>query len=290
MKSGSRLALVFVGILLLMGCAILIGVGGYVWLTLAQPAAVAMRSEPTWTATRTRSATAAETTTSTPAATHTLVIQPGTPLPQLGVVGKTPTRSAPYSIAGITPVIPIMKNAIGFASSFKVVTYPVTGSTVEQLSQSLERNALRDSHDSGNYHYALTAWFLSAHWEDKPAPAGCEVGHADMTMTITVTLPLVDNPSSLPPDVALRWNTFISNTITHEMQHVKLSMDGATEYRRALGNFLPAMDCDLLKRQLNDLFKREYTQIDNANVDYDNKTNHGATQGAVLPGRPRRAH
>lgn len=224
-----------------------------------------------------------ETKTSTPAPTYTLVIQPGTPLPSLGVFGPTLTPTVPYNVAGITPVVPLMKNPIGFASPFKIVTYPVTGSTVDQLSASLEKGALKDAHDPFDSHYALTSWFLSATWEEKPSQAGCEVAHAMITMTITMTLPALSNPSNLPPDVAKRWDNFVSNTITHEMGHVKLGIDGATEYRRALGNFLPAMSCDLLKLQLNNLFKNEYAQIDNANVDYDKQTNHGATQGAVFP-------
>ena len=278
MKFSAQNPLTFVGILSMMAFSLIIAAG------------CSMIIPPTSTSTNhalpatwTPLATPPETKASTPAPTYTLVIQPGTPLPPLGIVGKTPTNTVPYGIAIMTPVIPQMKKPVKFASPFKVVTYPVTGSTIEQISASLDKNALKDSRDPFSRHYALTSWYLSATWDEQPTISGCEVANTAVTMTITMTLPMLDHPSNLPSDVASRWDNFISNTIAHEMEHVKLGIDGATEYRRNLGNFLPAMSCDLLKLQLTNLFKNEYAQIDKANVDYDTKTNHGETQGAVFP-------
>ncbi|MBI5033244.1 MAG: DUF922 domain-containing protein [Chloroflexi bacterium] len=282
MKYSSRDRLTLVEILLAISFSMFVAVGCSMIVSPMPTATVELvRQAPTET--RTPIATATASKTSTPGPTYTLVIQPGTPLPPLGIIGKTPTATVPYGIVAMTPVAPQMKNPVKFASPFKVVTYPVTGSTTEQLSASLDKNAMKDSHNPFGRHYALTSWHLSASWDEKPTISGCEVANAAITMTITMTLPMLENPSNLFPEAATRWDNFISNTVMHEMEHVKLGINGATEFRRNLGNFLPAMSCDLLKLQLSSLFKKEYADIDKANVDYDTKTNHGATQGAVFP-------
>ena len=282
MKLFSRDSLTLTSILAVIGFSMMVAVGcSMIIAPTPTPTVHMVNLAPT--VTPAPLTTAMPTRTSTPAPTYTLVIQPGTPLPPLGLPLKTPTRAAPYGIATLMPVTPTMKNPVGFASPFKVVTYSVAGATTEQLAASLDKHALKDSHDPFSSHYALTSWYLRASWDEKPTIAGCEVANAVITMTITMTLPMLENPSNLQPDVAARWDNFITNTITHEMGHVKLGIDGATEYRRNLGNYLPAMSCDLLKLQLNNLFKKEFAEIDTANINYDKTTNHGATQGAVFP-------
>lgn len=84
-------------------------------------------------------------------------------------------------------------------------------------------------------------------------------------------------------DVQNRWSAFTDNTITHESGHVKLDLDGAREYQRALGNYPPAADCGTLQSGLRDLFNSNFSAIDRANVDYDRQTQHGRKQGAIFP-------
>jgi predicted secreted Zn-dependent protease len=236
-------------------------------------------------------ATATRELTQTPPRTNTLVI-PNNP-PSSTLASGTPRTRAPtrntsatggYAIIIPTPTAPKIVYPIDFNSSFVVSTYQVAGKTKEELSRSLEASAQSDPHESsGSRYYARTDWLLSAHWLWNETAIGCEVNKADVNITITMTLPVVAGTAGMSNDLVSRWNAFIKNTQTHETGHVKLAEQGARDYQRDLGNFVPAASCDVLQMRLKDLFDKSFAAIDKANVNYDAQTQHGFTQGAVFP-------
>ncbi len=235
----------------------------------------------------TRAPTALPAATATPAPTYTRVIEPATPngtFVPYHVVSPTPTQAAvQYDITVPTPAAPPMVYPITFDSSFKVVTYPVVGATLSELSKSLNAQAQPDSNDATGQYYARTQWYLSGRWFTQPTARGCEVESGSVTLAMTMTLPALSASVGMSPQVSDRWNTFVNNTITHETGHVTRNLQSSRDYQRDLGNFPPAPDCARLKSQLNDLFNRATAAIRQVNIDYDAQTQHGATQGAVFP-------
>jgi len=228
--------------------------------------------------------------TLTPAPTQTVALT-STPLIQLRATAASPTftrafvtpSSNLYNIVIPTPTAPPKLNyPIDYKNTFVVVTYPVTGTTTNAVSKSLEANAIADPHEPNNHFYARTDWYLSAHWLWKETPRGCEVDRADVSIALTMTLPALSIPN-VPSDLQNRWNTFIKNGVTHESGHVKLAQDGARVFQRDLGNFPPAPNCDVIQTRLRELFDKSFLAIDQANVKYDADTQHGVTQGAVFP-------
>jgi predicted secreted Zn-dependent protease len=236
---------------------------------------------------RTPTVTQPPTATETPAPTYTRVIPPLPPdftPPPLVVVSRTPTREpVPYDVVVPTPTAPAMVYPIKLDSSFKVVTYAVTGKTVDDLRHSLDAQAMPDSNNPNAEFYARTDYSISAQWFLQPTARGCEVESGTITLTMTMTLPALSPTAVVAPDVQNTWTTFISNTITHEDGHVRLNYQGVSDFRRDLGNALPALDCTTLKPRLNDLFTQATGTIRQLNIDYDAQTQHGAKQGAVFP-------
>ncbi len=215
-----------------------------------------------------------------------------TPTRKLGASGSSSTRSTPtplpvksvaYNVFVPTPAAPKIVYAFGFDSDLVVETYAVRGTTFNALSASLDANALADPHEDKSRYYARTDWHLGGNWFWKPTTRGCEVDHGEVTMQITMTLPIMAEQTGVPANVQTRWTRFIENTITHESGHVKIALQGARDYQRDLGNFQPAADCGALKSKLSDLFDRAFSSIDDANVRYDAETKHGVSQGAVFP-------
>ncbi len=235
----------------------------------------------------TRPPTARPIATDTPAPTFTRVIEPSTPngtFVPYRVVSPTPTQAGVvYDIIVPTPAAPPMVYPITFDSSFKVVTYPVIGTTLSELQRSLNAQALPDSNDVTGLYYARTQWYLSGRWFTQPTARGCEVESGSVTLAMTMTLPALSSSAGISPQVDNRWNTFVNNTITHETGHVTRNLQSARDYQRDLGNFPPAPDCARIKPQLNDLFNRATAAVRQVNIDYDAQTQHGATQGAVFP-------
>jgi predicted secreted Zn-dependent protease len=271
-------------LLFLCVCCELAGMGTFAAYIFANDSSAAAIVEPP--PTLTRRATALPTSTATSAPTYTRVIEPGTGtgLPPIVIPSRTPTRVAnPYQVVIPTPTAPVMTYPIAFTSTFKVMTYPVSGRTTNDISKSLEANAIADPHEPGSRYYALTRWQLAGNWVIKASLRGCEVNGGDVSLAITMTLPTLTPTTSVPADVLKQFDTFMANAVMHESRHVELTLQGARDYQRALGNFPPTSDCEGLKVQLNQLFTRNFDGIDRANSDYDAQTQHGLAQGAVFP-------
>jgi predicted secreted Zn-dependent protease len=196
---------------------------------------------------------------------------------------RTPTRVAnPYQVIIPTPTAPPLTAPIAFISEFRVVTYTVSGKTINEISKSLEANAMPDPNEPGSRYYALTRWQLFGDWTVRPSLHGCEVVDGKVSVAITMTLPALVTPN-VPSDVRQRFDTFMQKTVLHESDHVEITLHGAREYQRALSNYTPAPNCDILKSQLSTLFRQNFDAIQRANREYDAKTQHGRTQGAVFP-------
>jgi predicted secreted Zn-dependent protease len=253
---------------------------------------------PTNTPTRTPTATFTPTRprpteTRTPAPTNTRVIPLGPTLAPTrtptGARTSLPTRPAPtlgsnpYAIIVATPTAPPIINPVDFNSTFKVVTYTVTGKTANELSRSLDAQAISDPHEPRSKYYALTEWYVAANWSWKTTGRGCELDRSSISVALTMTLPALATRQGIASDALTKWDPFIANTITHEKGHVTRALDGARNYQRELGNLAPLNDCSGMNSRMNEIFKRHLDQIDRINVQYDDETDHGVTQGAVFP-------
>lgn len=188
-----------------------------------------------------------------------------------------------YDIVVPTPSAPALIYPIQFDSNLKIVTYPVIGTTLVALSRSLDANALPDPHEKDSRYYARTDWNLSGHWTWNPTTRGCEVDSGSISISMTMTLPLLASTQGVRTDVLNRWDNFVNNTVTHETGHVKLDLQGARDFQHNLGNFPTAPGCDVIQSKLKTLFDNSFAAIDRANTDYDAQTRHGRTQGAVFP-------
>jgi predicted secreted Zn-dependent protease len=273
------LALLFVCV-----CCELTGLGLFATYFFLNDSANIALVEPS--STPTRRISAPSTSTASPAPTYTRVVEanPGAGLPPLASVTRTPTRvTNPYQVVIPTPTAPTMLYPITFTSDFKVMTYDVTGKTVNEISRSLEANAIADPHEPGSRYYALTRWQLGGDWSVSSSTRGCEVNAGNVTLAITMTLPALATTNGVSADTLKRYNTFMEKAILHESAHAEIALQGARDYQRAIGNHTPVSNCDALKTRLNDLFRRSFDSIDRANSDYDVKTKHGLTQGAVFP-------
>jgi len=284
----ARFSAVQIGILVILFVCVCCELTGLTFAALALanglPELAAVASSPT--PTRTFRAAATQSPTATPAPTYTRVMAttPGANSPPLALPQRTPTKAPnPYQVVVPTPTAPPLTYPVAFTSTFTVVTYTVTGKTVNDLSKSLEANAIADPHEPGSRYYALTRWQLQSDWTVQSTARGCMVEGGNVAAVITMTLPALAMTTGVSDNVLQRFNTFLDKTVLHEKGHVELTLQGARDYQRALGNHAPTSDCEGLKAQLKNLFRRSFDAIDAANTTYDVKTQHGLTQGAVFP-------
>jgi len=135
----------------------------------------------------------------------------------------------------------------------KVAHYSISGSTAEELRDEMKRKGPRGWH-------AYTDWNLS--WNCRK-----------VTVTCTVTLPSW-NPEKQEPELQRKFRTYWNNLARHEQGHVDIVYRMVETNRQRVR----AMDC--LAASL--AWAETLRNISRESEEYDRKTNHGQTQGAVF--------
>lgn len=138
--------------------------------------------------------------------------------------------------------------------------YTVTGSTANEIRSSLNQNR------PGSYD-AWAQWYFT--W------SGCQEGGVQVNYTITVDFPQWSPPPDPSSALVQSWNRYIHALALHEQGHVDLVMEAVPNFIETLQN----VPCD----QINATANAMLAEINQANVEYDEETDHGATQGAVFP-------
>ena len=143
---------------------------------------------------------------------------------------------------------------------------------------------------------AATQWRLEWTFSTEADASGCRCTRLATRTIITVTLPRWVQATNTPPDAALAasWARYQKGLGAHELGHAQLALAAAAELQRQvtdLGARGASADCATLERSINEAGQRVLDQYGKLERGYDEKTRHGATQGASFPdgaNRPRR--
>ena len=112
-----------------------------------------------------------------------------------------------------------------------------------------------------------------------PAAGGCKVDSLATTLVLKMTLPRWTAPAGADADLRRRWERYVAALQMHEEGHV----ENARLFEKALKAELGAMtapNCPALEAAVqarHGHMQQEYRQRD---LDYDQRTGHGRTQGA----------
>ena len=159
--------------------------------------------------------------------------------------------------------------------------YQIFGNTSGQIQTQLQKCAPRSTNGeafAGEASYALSWQYTSNNTSGGLCiPANIRVG-----LHVNMILPKWSPTDQATTDLAGKWQSFINNLTLHENGHVIRDVQYANQLLRNLQNH-PATDCAALTAQIQAEANATLADLDAANADYDSHTNHGATQGAILP-------
>jgi predicted secreted Zn-dependent protease len=110
----------------------------------------------------------------------------------------------------------------------------------------------------------------------------CQVTNASVGIHISQIMPLWHPDSSTPASLTSGWNNFAKNLTTHESGHVSLDLQYAQALLNDLRSF-PPTPCSQMAESVKHLADSDSAMLSQANDNYDTTSNHGATQGAILP-------
>jgi len=175
------------------------------------------------------------------------------------------------------PVIAAAQNTVYWTTNY----YSVTGATVGEIHQSLSRN--RPWKDKSTHH-GLTDWRIQWRYQVASSPGECRLAAFTTTTTITVTLPRWMRPSNALPEATTNWSRYITALGQHEAGHAQHGLAAAAEQHRRVPQLASEMNCDALKKRIDDLAQQIVDEYGRRDREYDERTGHGAKQGASLRG------
>ena len=163
------------------------------------------------------------------------------------------------------------------------IYYKVNGLTSQDIRNDLNVSSptIQEKHYDGK-----TNWYISwtYQWDHNLGRQTCKVTIANVKILIKTYLPQWES-ESVSNDTALKtkWDTYLANLTTHEEGHVNNGEKAASEIEKAFLDTPEQADCIALKDQLDKTAKQIIQEHKEWDVNYDEKTHHGVTQGAVFP-------
>lgn len=157
--------------------------------------------------------------------------------------------------------------------------YTVSGDSIRQLQRELQSNGPRD--DNGRIVHGLTHWQIEWELVLSGAEGSCTVADVRVGLKTTVTLPRWEPRSHVQPAVVEAWERYLRALRQHEFVHYRHGVK-ASDAIRELAEALPPGDCGDVERAFNIKAMRVMDRYRLLSRVYDERTRHGALQGAVL--------
>ena len=189
---------------------------------------------------------------------------PPSPSPRTYTPGMRPIRLAPCGKKRSSGA------EIRVTSTYRC--YRVSGKTALDLYAAMGRSGPggRD---------ASTHWRVTWHYTYSGF-GSCRINSLDVSIDIRFTFPRWTNPVGAPLDLVHDWNRFMLDVIRHEAGHVRLAEQAGNEILRSLPGF--GAPCDGFVRAADAVADSIIDRLREKQRLYDERTDHGATQGASL--------
>jgi predicted secreted Zn-dependent protease len=158
--------------------------------------------------------------------------------------------------------------------------YPVSGRTVAELRRSMRAHAEANWPDPEAVGMTVATIPVAGRCQEYSDGGGLR--DASVSLSLVVHLPDWQERDAAPAALQRSWERFLKALTAHEEGHVEISIEHATRLRNELGTLTPEPSCLELTAKFEDHAKRAQARMDQAQADYDDKTQHGIKQGCVL--------
>ncbi|MCJ7443510.1 MAG: DUF922 domain-containing Zn-dependent protease [Methanotrichaceae archaeon] len=156
----------------------------------------------------------------------------------------------------------------------KIQYYDISGTTEEELYEQLQW--LAPAGDDGKKHWSVTHW--DTNWEystTEDEEGNCQIENAQVDLDVEVEFPRWIPPKNTSSELVAEWENFIKALAEHENGHVKF----VNENSGAVNAAISGLDC----YSADGAASSALGYIEQLNNEYDDKTNHGGTKGAIFP-------
>ncbi len=157
--------------------------------------------------------------------------------------------------------------------------------TVELNNGQSLREAIKDRSPIkrlGKTFFAQTQWTVEPQFALQKWAGLCRLQHLSVDLRVRFILPKLQQNENTPSAVVAQFDKFYHSLLRHEHGHRDIAMEAAQAVHNRLEKIPPNLDCQSLqarvKRKYHEILAH-YTQL---NADYDQRTDFGRTQGAVI--------
>jgi predicted secreted Zn-dependent protease len=162
--------------------------------------------------------------------------------------------------------------------------YSVAGATLREIQASLRSNRpWKSTAENDGY----TRWHVEWNFAVNPAGNKCRLTSFSTRTTVAITLPRWVAPTNATAEVRGAWQRYITALGQHEAGHGQMALAAAAEMQKRVKESSEDADCTALKQKINSLGQSIIEQYRARDQQYDERTRHGETQGAVLRQRHR---
>jgi predicted secreted Zn-dependent protease len=160
--------------------------------------------------------------------------------------------------------------------------YQIYGNTANQLRAQITHCAPGATGSSEAEFTGETSYSLSWQYYTSVSNTGCTVTNVQVGLHIATALPTWQSTAQAATGLSGRWQQFIGALTAHEHGHAILDANYAAALVQQL-NALGSIDCNAITSTVQNTVDSTVRALNTANDAYDQQTDHGATQGAVLP-------
>jgi predicted secreted Zn-dependent protease len=159
--------------------------------------------------------------------------------------------------------------------------YEVCGCCEKDLHSDLKQKCIKWK--DGRKYDSVTNWKVKRDYGHNRTPQVCTTDSFMVTVDVVFHLPKWAQTGDASPPLVEKWDRYMEKLRMHEQGHRDRAVVAATELTRAVAELPPASTCDVLDREVHNLFRSRLDKLIKDQEEYDNVTNHGVAQGAVFP-------
>lgn len=160
-------------------------------------------------------------------------------------------------------------------------SYAVAGTTPAAIRASMDSRKPPAFAKDGD-HDGVTLWDLKWSFRFDDRRDSCSLAGATVELTVVVLTPELDS-SGLTPETRERWLAYLDALEAHEATHVGIETDGATALQAYYAEPRSRASCSQLGQELYDRGVGQIGAIVASDRDFDARSGHGGTDGAVFP-------
>jgi predicted secreted Zn-dependent protease len=159
--------------------------------------------------------------------------------------------------------------------------YEITGNSEKDLLCQITEKGC--TWKDGRKYTSVTSWNITWNYGYTRASQGCRADSFIATVEISFRYPKWARADDAPQPLVGSWETYLEKLIIHENGHRDIAVKAAAGLTRAVAELPAAPSCADVDRELQALCRERITELNMAEMEYDEATNHGTMQGAIFP-------